>query len=183
MPDGRDMTRAPRSLAPATTPLLSLILLLGMAGTASAQEGASGDATDSAAAETSDPGLYTGAQAERGEAAFQAHCSACHFPNQFRGEAFTVQWEGRTAFDLVDQLRATMPYDNPGGLPAREYVDVAAYLLRLNRYPEGGKELPREDARLREIRIPEKEEDAEGEARSRTRCSDARTRSYSRRVD
>lgn len=156
------MTRSPRSL-PGTGPsLLPLILLLGSVGSASAQEGGGADpdsaaetpAAEKAAAGVSADGLYTEAQAERGEIVFRTRCAACHVSSQFRGEAFRFQWGGRTAFDLVDRLRATMPGDAPGGLPGRAYVDVAAYLFRLNRYPAAEEELPAEDARLEEIRIP-----------------------------
>lgn len=132
-------------------PLLALLLL--SAGPAVAQE-AGADTTED---EPAPADLYTEEQAERGEAAFQSHCAACHLPNQFRGGHFRARWGGRTAFDLVDQLRATMPMDNPGGLVLEAYVDVAAYLFRLNRYEAGQEELPADDAGLKDVRIPAEE--------------------------
>lgn len=160
--------RSRRSPVGAAWLLGSLFPLLGIPAAGAAQQGGSTDpdsaaktpaATATSAAETASAGLYTETQAERGEAAFRARCSACHVPSQFRGEAFLFQWAGRTAFDLVDRLRATMPMDNPGGLPVQEYVDVVAYLLRLNRYAAGEEELPQEDEGLKEIRIPEQEDE------------------------
>ena len=147
----------------AGAPLVSLFLFVGNPATGEAQQGGStvpDSAEERAAVETpavaaDGTGLYTDEQAERGEAAFRARCAGCHVSSQFRGEAFRLQWEGRTAFDLVDQIRATMPYDDPGGLSTAQYVDVVAYLLRLNSYAEGKEELPTDDARLKELRIPE----------------------------
>lgn len=106
--------------------------------------------------------LYTEEQADRGETAFRTNCAACHLPNQFRGGAFRARWEGRTAYDLVDQLRATMPMDNPGGLALGTYVDVTAYLLSLNRFEAGATELPADAAGLRAVRIPPDGTDEEG---------------------
>lgn len=106
--------------------------------------------------------FYTEGQADRGEAAFRSNCAACHLRNQFRGGAFRARWEGRTAYDLVDQLRATMPMDNPGGLSLDQYVDVTAYLLSLNQYEAGAEELPAEADVLREVRIPPDGADEEG---------------------
>lgn len=165
------LIRSRRSPAGAAGLLASLFPLLGIPVAVAAQEGGSADPdsavkapadVETSPAETASAGLYTETQAARGEAVFRARCSACHVPSQFRGEAFLFQWAGRTAFDLVDQLRATMPYEAPGGLPLREYVDIVAYLLRLNRYAAGEEELPEEDERLKEIRIPERRSSGKG---------------------
>ena len=56
-------------------------------------------------------------------------------------------------FDLLELIRTTMPNDNPGQLPARDYVDIVAYILNLNGYPQGEAELPADDAVLRNIKI------------------------------
>ncbi|MFW6193249.1 MAG: c-type cytochrome [Gemmatimonadota bacterium] len=128
---------------------LFLVLLLG--GPALGQE-ADGD---TAAREGAEPvSLYTAEQADRGETTFRTICAACHLSSQFRGGAFRAQWEGRTAYDMVDELRATMPMDNPGGLSLEQYVNVTAYLLSLNRFEAGAEELPTDEAGLGEVRIP-----------------------------
>lgn len=143
---------AVRRAAAALLALLALGLLTG--GPAPAQE-AEADTAEGAPAPAD---LYTPEQAERGEAAFRSHCAACHLSNQFRGGHFRARWGGRTAYDLVNQLRATMPMDNPGGLALEQYVDVAAFLFRLNRYEAGGRELPADRSGLKEIRIPPEED-------------------------
>lgn len=155
MPHGRPVSPdrpAVRRAATALLALLALCLLTG--GPAPAQEAEA----DTAERKAAPAGLYTEEQAERGEAAFQSHCSACHLSNQFRGGHFRTRWDGRSAYDLVNRLRATMPMDNPGGLALEEYVDVAAFLFRLNSYEAGDGELPADRSGLKEVRIPEEED-------------------------
>jgi hypothetical protein len=98
-------------------------------------------------------GAYTTAQAARGERAYRTSCNSCHAPSAYTGESFTQLWVGRTAYDLVSLLRRTMPNDDPGGLPKQQYVDIVAYLFRLNGYPPGVRALSSEDAVLRRVRI------------------------------
>ena len=98
-------------------------------------------------------GAYTAAQATRGEKAYRTSCNSCHAPSAYTGESFAQLWVGRTAYDLVSLLRRTMPNDEPGGLPKQQYVDIVAYLFRLNGYPTGARALSTEDAALRRVRI------------------------------
>lgn len=150
----RTFPRLPRGGA------ILLALLLVTIAPAAGQDGrSSGTSEGEDSASTS---LYTEEQADRGESTFRTICSACHLRNQFRGGAFRARWEGRTAYDLVDQLRATMPMDNPGGLSLDQYVDVTAYLLSLNRFEAGAEELPADEAGLEEVRIPPDGGDEEG---------------------
>jgi hypothetical protein len=50
-------------------------------------------------------------------------------------------------------MRKTMPSDDPGNLSSRQYSDLVAYILSVNEFPAGQKELDREMASLDEIRI------------------------------
>lgn len=102
---------------------------------------------------TADGALYTRAQARRGREAFQGICAACHSPSEFQGSVFEFQWKGRSVFALFDQLRSTMPWDDPGGLEAQTYVDVIAYLLELNDFPAGDRALTTDEEALRAARI------------------------------
>ena len=74
-------------------------------------------------------------QADRGQAVFQRVCAACHATVQFASPGFRSGWNGRTVFELYEQIRTTMPQDNPGRLRREQYADVTAYLLKLNGQP------------------------------------------------
>lgn len=83
-------------------------------------------------------GIYREAQADRGRALFRDRCAECHYSSEMRGTQFQFAWERRTVGDLYEHLVATMPEDDPGSLAPEEYVDVVAYILRLNGFPAGG---------------------------------------------
>lgn len=104
-------------------------------------------------------GVYTDAQAKRGEKLYGAECAACHgadlagvtpFP-PLTGSAFTANWNGATLDTIVDRLEKTMPPDNPKKLTRDQHVDVLAYVLKMNALPTGAAELPREAERLKAI--------------------------------
>jgi hypothetical protein len=46
-----------------------------------------------------------------------------------------------------------MPATNPGGLTDQAYADLAAYLLQMNKFPEGTAELPPDAEALRGVLI------------------------------
>ena len=88
----------------------------------------------------------------------------CHGENLAGGEAapplagaeFLAKWNGKTAGDLFGLIRKTMPTDDPGNLSSRQYSDIVAYILSVNEFPAGQKELDRDPAVLNEIRIEAK---------------------------
>ncbi|MEX2471947.1 MAG: c-type cytochrome [Gemmatimonadota bacterium] len=77
-------------------------------------------------------------QAQRGENAFLASCTACHSSGEFNDTAFQTRWRNRTARDLFELMAATMPEDAPNSLPRERYVEIVAYLLTLNGFPTSG---------------------------------------------
>jgi mono/diheme cytochrome c family protein len=87
-------------------------------------------------------GTYTAAQAQRGQAIYRESCARCHGQDLSGGEnspaltgsEFLTKWSDKTATQLLDRTRRTMPTDNPGGLSARQYEDTVAYLLSANRF-------------------------------------------------
>jgi mono/diheme cytochrome c family protein len=97
--------------------------------------------------------LYTAAQAVRGEEVYTTSCAQCHTMAQHSGGAFATAWNDRRVFDLYDIVHNTMPLDNPGGLSDQEYIDVVAYMLKLNGMPAGKSALPTDAAALKEMRI------------------------------
>jgi mono/diheme cytochrome c family protein len=101
-------------------------------------------------------GAYTDAQAVRGEATYRANCTSCHATSAHTGDAFARAWDSRTAFDLFELIRTTMPIDNPGRLSREQYADIVAYLFKLNRLPAGDRPLPADDEGLKQVRIEAK---------------------------
>jgi mono/diheme cytochrome c family protein len=93
-------------------------------------------------------GVYTSAQARRGQAQFEQHCASCHRQDlgglagpSLKGDRFLDQWREFPLEVLVNDMRAQMPQRNPGALPVNAYVDIAAYLLEANGLPAGSDEL------------------------------------------
>ena len=106
-------------------------LILAFAATSAAQEKKSVKA-----------GVYTAAQAGRGEALFKSKCSSCHTPGYFTDDNFYTNYAGKPLWELFDVISDSMPEDNPGSLKKEEYADVIAFLLQLNRFPTGDTDLP-----------------------------------------
>lgn len=98
-------------------------------------------------------GVFTDAQARRGEESYKINCVSCHSAKAYTGEAFKIAWLSRTAYDVFDLIRTQMPEDNPGALPRQEYVDIVAYLFSLNGYVVGAQELPGDDDGLKKVKI------------------------------
>lgn len=101
-------------------------------------------------------GAYTEAQAAHGESTYRANCTSCHATSAHTGDTFILAWNGRTAFDLFELIRTTMPVDNPGRLSREQYTDIVAYLFKLNRLPPGDRPLPADDEGLKQVRIEAK---------------------------
>jgi len=108
-------------------------------------------------------GVYTDDQARRGEAQYARNCESCHGADLSGNpvqevpslvyDAFLTQWNNRAVKDLYETVRRSMPRDNPGGLNARAYIDVIAYILQANKIPSGTKELTLNAEQLAEIVI------------------------------
>ena len=86
-------------------------------------------------------GVYTAAQADRGQKQYEATCAACHETSQFTGNDFAAGWGGKALFELFDKVKTTMPEDNPGSLKPQQYADIISYFLKLNKFPAGETEL------------------------------------------
>ena len=108
-------------------------------------------------------GVYTEAQAARGERQYGRSCEPCHGVNMAGDpveeipslvlDTFITDWNGRTVKDLFDTVKRSMPKDKPGSLGTGAYVDVLAYLLQANKFPPGTKELSRTPEQLEPIII------------------------------
>jgi mono/diheme cytochrome c family protein len=105
---------------------------------------------------TTNSGVYTAAQAERGKKIFEAKCTACHDFDRFTGDVFLDPWDGKPLKDVWDIASGTMPEDNPGSLQQQEYGDIIAFFLSLNQFPTGETELKGEGAAMAAIKIEKK---------------------------
>lgn len=106
---------------------------------------------------TTNSGVYTAEQAERGKKTFEAKCTACHDTARFTGEPFLDVWDGKPLKDVWDIASGTMPEDNPGSLQQQEYGDIIAFFLSLNQFPTGDTELKGEGAAMAAIKIEKKQ--------------------------
>ena len=112
-------------------------------------------------------GVFTEAQAERGQTTYPSACGLCHgrrlngapddpdmrsTPPLARAR-FLRNWDGRSLASLFEYTRATMPEDNPGSLTDEEYVDVIAYMFSVGGMPAGEDELRPEPGGLARIII------------------------------
>jgi len=106
-------------------------------------------------------GVYTEEQSKRGERVYADTCANCHAPDltggqvvpALTGDEFLNKWNGTTAGDLFDQIRMTMPQDNPGTLTSRQYADVLAYIFKRNKFPAGRNDLEADLDTLNAIRL------------------------------
>ena len=98
-------------------------------------------------------GVYTSAQARRGQEDFEQHCAGCHRRDlggmqgpALKGERFLDHWREFPLEVLIEDMRKQMPQGNPGTLPPSTYIDIAAYLLEANGVPAGPEQLTQEVA-------------------------------------
>ena len=97
-------------------------------------------------------GVFTEAQALRGAEIQTAVCGDCHQPDFYTG-GLVDAWAGNTVGALFQLIVNTMPENSPSSLKDQEYADLMAYILRINEFPVGKKELPGDDDALMKIVI------------------------------
>ena len=105
-------------------------------------------------------GVFSEAQARRGEQVFTTECSYCHKTDLSGGffddglgrapdlagkrafdSSLIERWGGLTLADMVGAVAATMPQPRPSSLTLANYVDVVSYVLMKNDVPAGRSEL------------------------------------------
>lgn len=107
-------------------------------------------AAEQAAEPATAPGVYSDSQATRGQLWFESACMACHPSRDMSSADFQLKWRGRSAFDLYERIRSTMPQAAPGSLSRRSYTDIVAYLMRINGLPVGTTALSADSLLLRQ---------------------------------
>jgi S-disulfanyl-L-cysteine oxidoreductase SoxD len=106
-------------------------------------------------------GVFTDAQAVRGQNAYKASCAPCHKADllgdtgapALAGQEFFSRWNGSSADDLVKTIRASMPQDAPDTLGTQTYVDLVSFLLKSNGASSGAEELSIESAALKQVMV------------------------------
>lgn len=128
--------------------LLRSLLALSLATVVQAQ-----DTTATSTVLAVSKGVYSAAQAERGEKVFTKVCIECHERGEFMESLFDKEWLGKTLFDFFDLVKTTMPDDKPGTLKSEDVMDVIGYIFKLNAYPAGSADLPADPEKMKQIQI------------------------------
>lgn len=91
-------------------------------------------------------GVYTDAQAARGEMAFSRSCANCHVlaaegKAPLVGDQFWKSFSQKSVGDLLDFVTAYMPNGAPKSLDEPTYTSIVALMLKSNGFPAGPVEL------------------------------------------
>ena len=110
---------------------------------------------------TTRDGVYTLAQAQRGEELYKRECTLCHRDNlqgntvdggpPLRGPQFTTRWQAIDVATLLSTVEELMPLEEPGSLSRQEYVDILSFVLWANDLPAADGELPTGSDDLQQI--------------------------------
>jgi mono/diheme cytochrome c family protein len=100
------------------------------------------------AGKTTWDGVYSAAQAAKGEAAYNDKCAKCHGTELTGGDApdlvgagFASDWDGLTVTQLFDRTKTSMPQDNPGSMSRDETASIVAYIFQKNGFPAGSADM------------------------------------------
>jgi quinoprotein glucose dehydrogenase len=106
-------------------------------------------------------GVYTDAQAARGEAIYGTQCASCHGSSLQGGQApplvgagFLARWHQQPLSDLASKIRHTMPADAQGALTPQQSADLVAFVLKSGAFPSGQAELSADESALSRIAWP-----------------------------
>lgn len=94
---------------------------------------------------TTADGIYTMAQATRGQDLFSESCSECHDTADWTETGFRGRWVDQSVYQLWYYINDRMPYDDPWSLSRQQVTDVLTYILQLNDLPAGETELATDD--------------------------------------
>ncbi len=105
-------------------------------------------------------GIFTEAQAQRGQSLYAAKCASCHGQSlegataaPLSGSKFASKWNGKSVDDLYFITRTQMPYGAGGSLTDQQYLDIVVALLKGNGYAAGARELTMDAATLKQLKI------------------------------
>ena len=106
-------------------------------------------------------GIYSEAQAKRGDSLYAENCLACHGANlaggerapALTGDAFVGRWNDRSLGDLFDYMSVMMPMQSPGGLNRQQNADILAFILNKGTFPTGQMDLPAQTDALNQYKF------------------------------
>ena len=105
-------------------------------------------------------GVYSDAQAKRGEALFGDKCAMCHGADLSGGDApslvgseFSGNWDDLSLGDLAERIRVSMPQDKPQSLSRDQTADLIAAILKANRMPAGQTDLASQAEAMKQIKF------------------------------
>jgi mono/diheme cytochrome c family protein len=131
---------------------------------------------DAQGARTVRDGVYTDAQAARGQMIYQQQCASCHGAKleglqapPLVADVFLSHWYTQPLSDLASKIRNTMPAGASGTLTSEQSVDLVAFILKSGGFPAGKTDLAADEATLGKITWPAGLVAAAAPARGQTR--------------
>ena len=117
--------------------------------------------THAQATRSAQEGVYTDAQAARGQALYDKQCASCHgqalkglAAPPLMGDGFAASWQGQPLLELATKIQKTMPADAQGTLSATDTADLVALILKSGGFPASRTELASTEAALKAVAWP-----------------------------
>jgi mono/diheme cytochrome c family protein len=99
-------------------------------------------------------GVFSAAQAARGERLFESICTNCHEITEFTGAgAYLEEVDGKPLWETFEYVWSEMPEDEPASLDPEEYAAVLAYIFSVYGLPSGAADMPIDRKSLEAIAI------------------------------
>ncbi len=92
-------------------------------------------------------------QLDVGEQWFKSVCMECHATGNLTNPDFRLAWRGKSALELFERIRSTMPANKPGTLTQGTYASIVAYLMKVNGMPVGTRRVSSDSSALASIRL------------------------------
>src|SRR5262245_45248944 len=109
---------------------------------------------------TTAQGVFTEAQATRGQKAYMDSCARCHAEDLLGasgpalvGDFFTNRFVGSNVQEILKTIQRSMPQEAPDSLGTPMYVDIVSFILKSNFIPAGPAELPTDAQALQQIQV------------------------------
>jgi cytochrome c553 len=115
-----------------------------------------------ASATTAWSGVFTAQQVANGKSSYDGVCARCHGAQlaggtdggpALKGPSFLTHWDGDTLASLYVKIRDSMPRNTPGTISEEVKIEILAYLLQQNGFPEGNAQLKVDLPALDEVRL------------------------------